>query len=108
MGGAIAVFAPTIYVEPFGYVVIESQMCGTPTITTDWGAFVETNVQGVTGYRCRSFAEFLEAAENAGTLDRAKIRQHAVENYSVEVISERYERYFARLGTLWGKGWYEI
>jgi glycosyltransferase involved in cell wall biosynthesis len=27
MGGAIATFAPTLYVEPFGNVVIESQAC---------------------------------------------------------------------------------
>jgi glycosyltransferase involved in cell wall biosynthesis len=106
MGGAIAVFAPTLYIEPFGYVVIESQMCGTPTITTDWGAFVETNVIGKTGYRCRSFKEFLEAASTVATLDRRSIREHALANYSIDAIGPRYEEYFSRLGTLWDKGWY--
>jgi len=36
MGGAIAVIAPSMFPEPFCLVVIEAQMCGTPTITTDW------------------------------------------------------------------------
>jgi glycosyltransferase involved in cell wall biosynthesis len=108
MGNATAVFAPTMYIEPFGYVVIESQMCGTPTITTDWGAFVETNINGLTGFRCRTFEDFLVAANNVKELDRNKIRNHAIENYTVDVAAEKYEKYFHRLEKLWGDGWYEI
>jgi glycosyltransferase involved in cell wall biosynthesis len=108
MGNAIAVFAPTIYVEPFGYVVIETQMCGTPTITTDWGAFVETNINGLTGFRCRTFEDFLIAAEKVKDLDRNAIREHAMGIYTVEVAGKRYEDYFHKLEKLWGEGWYEI
>lgn len=107
MGSAIATFVPTLYIEPFGYVVIESQMCGTPTITTDWGAFPEINPQGVTGYRCRSFQEFIDAAENARTLDRRAIRGHAMARYTTDVILPRYEAYFERLSSLWQDGWYQ-
>jgi len=106
MGHATAVFAPTLYIEPFGYVVIEAQMCGTPTITTDWGAFVETNINGLTGYRCRMFEDFVDAAKNVASLDRKKIRKHAMANYDVKVIAKRYERYFERLSHLWSDGWY--
>lgn len=105
-GNAIASFAPTIYVEPFGTVVIESQATGTPAITTDWGAFTETVVNGVSGYRCRTLKEFIEAAESAAYLDRAKVREHAVNNYSLEVVAKKYEKYFQTLLTLWEDGWY--
>jgi glycosyltransferase involved in cell wall biosynthesis len=108
MGGAIATFAPTLYIEPYGYVVIEAQMCGTPTITTDWGGFVENNVHGLTGYRCRTLQDFADAVENAKTLDRQKIRAHALANYSLDVVGKAYERYFERLMTLWGDGWYTL
>jgi glycosyltransferase involved in cell wall biosynthesis len=106
MGGAIATFVPTLYLEPFGNVNIESQACGTPVITTDWGAFTETVVQGVTGYRCRNVEEFILATQNVKNLDRKAIRDRAVSLYSVDVIAKQYEQYFHRLETLWGDGWY--
>lgn len=108
MGGAIATFAPTLYVEPFGNVVIESQACGTPTITTDWGAFTENNPHGVTGFRCRTLVEFMQAAEDVKQLDRASIRQRAVSLYNLDTIGQQYHDYFKRLATLWGDGWYQM
>ena len=108
MGGAIALFAPTTYIEPFGNIVVEAQTCGTPTITTDWGAFTETNINGVTGYRCHTLAEFVQAAEDVKSLDRAAIRKQAIEKYSLDAVGVQYERYFKRLLTLWDDGWYQL
>ena len=107
-GHAIASFAPTIYVEPFGTVVIESQMCGTPALTTDWGAFTETVVNGLSGYRCRTLKDFIEAAGKAKELDRKKIREYAESRYSLEVVQLQYDAYFKKLLTLWEDGWYAI
>lgn len=108
MAGATALFAPTLYLEPFGNIVPEAHFCGTPTITTDWGAFTETNINGLTGYRCRSFQEFCDAAENVKTLDPKVIRQRAVNNYSLEVTAQKYDKYFNKLLTLWENGWYTL
>lgn len=108
MGGAIGFFAPTKYIEPFGNVVIEAQMCGTPTITTDWGAFTETNINGVTGYRCRTLKEFVKAAEDVKQLNPKYISTRAASLYSVDVIKYKYDEYFNRLLTLWDKGWYQL
>lgn len=106
MSEAKALICPTIYVEPFGCIAVEAQMCGTPVLSTDWGAFVETVQHGVTGYRCRTLSEFVWAAENVGRLDPRVIRSFAVENYSLEAIAPQYEAYFEQLVTLQGEGWY--
>lgn len=107
MSRAKAVFVPTQYIEPFGNVNVEAQACGTPVITTDWGAFTETVEDGVTGFRCRTFGEFKRAALEAPSLDPHVIRERAVKKYSLDVIGKKYEDYFARLMHLWVDGWYE-
>jgi glycosyltransferase involved in cell wall biosynthesis len=108
MRKARAVFVPTKYIEPFGNVAVEAMGCGTPVICTDWGAMTETVIDGVTGYRCRSFQEFVDATENVKMLDHKRIRQHAIKNYSLPVIALKYQAYFQRLHTLWGEGWYAL
>ncbi len=106
MGGAIATFVPTQYVEPFGGVHVESMLCGTPVITTDWGVFTETVTPEV-GFRCRTAAEFVAAALKAPELNRDKIRKYALERFAQDRVAEQYEAYFRRLETLWGDGYYE-
>ena len=106
MAGAKALICPTIYVEPFGCIAVEAQLCGTPVISTDWGAFTETVRQGISGWRCRRLGEFMWAVENADTLDKAAIRQHAQATWSLEAVAPRYDHYFRHLKTLEGDGWY--
>lgn len=105
MGKAKAVFVPTIYVEPFGGVNVEAQMCGTPVITTDWGAFPETVEHGRTGYRCRTLEQFLWAANNVDQLNSRYIHERAVRLYSLDKVRLMYHEYFSMLYDLWEKGW---
>lgn len=105
---ATAIFAPTLYIEPYGTVIPEALMCGTPAITTDFGSFTELVVDGVNGYKCHTFGEFVEAAENVSSLDRKAIADAAYERFSLERTAVKYERYFERLLTLWDDGWYSV
>ncbi len=106
MGGAKAIFVPTLYLEPFGGVAVESMLCGTPAITTDFGAFTENIQHGVDGYRCHTLAEFVQATHDAGSLDRGLIRERAIQRFSTENVGPMYSTYFDRLAGLWDDGWY--
>jgi glycosyltransferase involved in cell wall biosynthesis len=106
MGRAAFMFAPTIYLEPLGGVVCEAMLTGTPVVTTDIGAFTENVQQGVTGFRCKTLAEFVSAGNKAASLDRSKIAAYATSRFSTEVVGAQFDEYFARLSTIRGEGWY--
>jgi glycosyltransferase involved in cell wall biosynthesis len=106
MGQAKAVFVPSEYSEPFGNLAVEAHMCGTPVITTDWGAFPETVEHGRTGWRCRTLDHFLWAAESLQQFDPTYISQQAASLYSMDAVKYRYQEYFEMLGDLWDEGWY--
>jgi len=105
MARAKAVFCPTLYLEPFGCVAVEAQLCGTPVISTPWGGMIETVEHGRTGFHCTMLGEFVQAVRDVETLDRRYIRNRAIREYSMETIKHRYETYFRRLETLWNRGW---
>ncbi len=107
MGSARALFAPTQYIGPFEGVHAEALLCGTPVITTDWGCFAETVLDGVDGFRTRSLGEMIWAAQEVAKLDRSIIRQRAMDRWSVNVVRHRYQAFFDRVGSLWdpGGGW---
>jgi glycosyltransferase involved in cell wall biosynthesis len=106
MAGARATLVPTAYIEPFGGVAVESMLAGTPAITSPWGAFSETVEQGVTGFRFSMLHEAVEAVELAGDLEATEVRDRALERFSLDAVGPRFERWFDRLHTLFGAGWY--
>lgn len=104
---AHAVLTPTRYIEPFGGTAVEAMMSGTPVIATDWGAFPETVLEGVSGYRMRTIREGVQGVERAGDLDPATIQAYANGRYSLDAVAPQFERVFDRLQTLWGNGFYD-
>jgi hypothetical protein len=97
---------PTVFIEPFGFSGIEGQLCGVPLIASSYGAFQETVVEGVTGYRCHTLADWVAAIRLSRSLDRRQISTLARGKYSKEVVGKQYDWVLRQLADLSGRGWY--
>lgn len=109
MSKAKAVFVASTYIEPFGGVHAEAMLSGTPVITTNFGVFTETVENGVNGYRCDVFRDFVAAAkacEKFTPAKREKLRKAAQKRFGTHEVAKQYDAYFNRLYDLWGDGWY--
>jgi glycosyltransferase involved in cell wall biosynthesis len=107
MAQANVLLCPTQYIEPFGGVAIEAMLSGTPVLATDFGAFRETVTPDV-GRRFSTLAEadaHLEVLMNGFTPDW-KIRESALERYSLDAVAPQFERWFGQLLGLWEVGFY--
>lgn len=100
MKSAKAIIGATYYVEPFGNMVVEGYFSGTPAITTDWGGFAETVLQGTTGFRCREFREFVQAIDRIDEIKSINCYNYALANYEDSVVHRQFDYYFLKLKTM--------
>ncbi len=104
---AAAMLMPSSMIEPFGGSAVEAQMCGTPIISTNFGAFTETVEHGVSGYRCATLGDYLAAVENVEKLNRTEIQERARRLYSLRSVGQQYDAAFRMIDDVrTGRGWY--
>jgi len=100
MGEAKAVFCPSTYLEPFCGVHAEAMLCGTPVITTNFGAFTDYVVDGLNGYRCNTLQDFVYSAKLVDKLNPKVIRKYA-ERFTLDKVKLEYQRWFQDLYRVW-------
>jgi glycosyltransferase involved in cell wall biosynthesis len=88
---------PVQWPEPFGLVAVESLACGTPVVALRNGALPETVEDGVTGFVADDMDAFVAAIDRAASLDPAACRRSVEERFSVEAMTDGYERVFERV-----------
>jgi glycosyltransferase involved in cell wall biosynthesis len=101
LGGARALLYPITLAEPFGLVLPESMMCGTPVVACAVGAVPELVDDGVTGFLAppdfETGAELIGSVERALGLDRRGVRERALERFHVDRMVDGYLRVFDRV-----------
>lgn len=91
LGRARGMIFPIRWPEPFGLVMVEAMACGTPVITTNWGAAPELVEDGVTGFRCDGTDELVAAVGRLGELDSLACRARVEERFSAAAMVRGYE-----------------
>lgn len=100
LGGATVTLFPITWREPFGLVMVESMVTGTPVVGMAMGSVPEVIANGKTGFVCRNLEQMIEAVPKAMKLDRQTCRDYVIERFSVEAMVDEYERaYHMALGT---------
>ena len=91
-------FAPSLFMEPCNWSAIEAQFSGTPCITTDFGGFTETILQGQTGLRCLNVKDMVYSIQNINNLINPKdCYNNAISKFTLEQQCNYYEFIFTSL-----------
>lgn len=99
MGGAVATLFPITWREPFGLVMVESMATGTPVIAMELGSTSEVIVHGKTGFLSHSVEECVAAIDKAAQLNRYVCREHVLNNFSVQKMTDGYEAVYQKILT---------
>jgi glycosyltransferase involved in cell wall biosynthesis len=89
--GARALLVPIRWPEPFGMVIIEALVCGTPVLAFDEGAVTELVDDGVTGFIVEDEAAMVAALRSVKQIDPAACRRWVAEHCDVNVVAGAYE-----------------
>jgi glycosyltransferase involved in cell wall biosynthesis len=96
LGGARVLLYPNNKPEPFGLVMAEAMMCGTPVAALRCGAVAELLDEGVTGYSAASPDELPAQMLRCFALDRHAIYQRAKERFSAERMARSYVKVYQK------------
>ncbi|HLH64452.1 MAG TPA: glycosyltransferase family 4 protein [Solirubrobacteraceae bacterium] len=91
---ARALLMPIRWPEPFGMVMLEAMVCGTPVIAFPEGAARELVIDGVTGLLVDDEREMARACERLGGIDPIRCRQSVVDRCDVRCVARSYERVY--------------
>lgn len=92
-----AALVPSAWPEPFGLVVIEALACGTPVLARRSGAIPELVRDGIDGFLGDDAQQLAYFDARLDGLDRAEIRESALEQFSVARMVDSYEAVYRRL-----------
>jgi glycosyltransferase involved in cell wall biosynthesis len=97
MGGAVATLFPITWREPFGLVMIESMVTGTPVIAISLGSAPEVIADGISGFLCQNVDQCIAAIAPAALLNRQACRDHVLINFTAKQMADGYELVYQKV-----------
>ncbi|MEP6599010.1 MAG: glycosyltransferase family 4 protein [Actinomycetota bacterium] len=97
LGASAVLLHPIAFDEPFGLSVVEAMMCGTPVVAYRRGSMPEVVDEGVTGLLVAGAASAGSAIDAAARLDRAAVRERALQRFSPDRMIDQYLRVYEAL-----------
>jgi len=94
LGGAEALVFPIVWPEPFGLVMIEAMVCGTPVVAYNNGAISEVVVDRKTGFvidQSQGVNGLVEALKHIPEIHREDCKNHVQNNFTVEKMIDSLE-----------------
>jgi glycosyltransferase involved in cell wall biosynthesis len=93
---AKAFLMPIRWAEPFGLVMIEALVCGTPVLAFPEGAVGEIVIDGENGFQVADEQQMLQAIGRLDEIDPLRCREGVASRYDAPTIAERYEAVYHR------------
>jgi glycosyltransferase involved in cell wall biosynthesis len=95
--GASAMLFPIQWEEPFGLVMIESMLVGTPVVAFRHGSAPEVIEDGVTGFLVDSPEEMAQRIGQISRIDRKRCRERAQARWSSLRMAREYAALYAEM-----------
>jgi glycosyltransferase involved in cell wall biosynthesis len=95
--GARALLFPIDWDEPFGLVMIEALLVGTPVIAFARGSAPEVIEEGVTGFLVNTAEEMATRIRQLDRIDRARCRARAEKRWSGGRMASQYVHLYEEL-----------
>jgi glycosyltransferase involved in cell wall biosynthesis len=93
---ARALLMPIRWQEPFGMVMVEAMVCGTPVIAFPEGAARELVLPGQTGFLVEDERAMADACVELDAIDPVVCRSITVRRFDVGAVVRAYERIYLR------------
>lgn len=97
LGGARALLYPVQAAEPFGLVLAEAAVCGTPVAALRCGAVAEIVEDDVTGVAFDGLDDLVADLPRVLALDRARVREAGVRRFGADRMVDGYAAVYAAL-----------
>jgi len=91
LSNALALLFPIDWPEPFGLVMAEALVCGTPVIARRRGSVPEVIAHGLTGLIGESDEELARLCGSLHLIDRQTCRNEALRRFSPAAMADGYE-----------------